>query len=131
MLRGIAVEQGLQSEIKEHDRRPNNQHRPPTKFFSFFSTVKNETNSYTQAQERQSKPKSFIDVFTLIFVILTTIGVFWQACILNNTDHTFKETLAAQKKSSERQLRAYVIFTDAGMVLAPDHSMTANYTVKN
>jgi hypothetical protein len=86
---------------------------------------------------REKKPEKdtahrVIEFITLLFVILTTVGVGIQDLILHSSDETFKDTLLAQKDTNERQLRAYVgirplgidNFGEANQVL---HTVRKNY----
>jgi hypothetical protein len=44
----------------------------------------------------------------LVFVILTTIGIFIQACILHSSDKTFQETATAAREANEINIRPYI-----------------------
>jgi len=100
----------ISGEIEDKRERTPNDNRPPkaANFFSLFSTVKNETNSYNQSGESSNWLKELRDWVTLIFVIATTVGIFIQASILRTTDHTFSAMRTNQVDTNERQQRAYV-----------------------
>ena len=70
-----------------------------------------EIKTRREQEPRDDNTPTWIDYVTLLFVILTTVGIGIQDLILRSSDETFKETLKAQKKSSEQQLRAYVGMT--------------------
>jgi hypothetical protein len=77
---------------------------------AFIHTYRNEQEANRAQEGREDRGKKWREIWTLIFVILTTGGIFYQAHILNNSDTTFKETLISQQETSKRQLRAHVLF---------------------
>jgi hypothetical protein len=64
-----------------------------------------------RSQPDRSKKTNWVDVATLLLVVATTGLLVLQDIILHSSDITFKDTLANQKQSNERQLRAYVGIT--------------------
>jgi hypothetical protein len=67
-----------------------------------------EIQANREQEPRSDTTPKWITYATLLFVFLTTVGVGFQDLILHNSDDTFKNTLIAQKESTETQLRAYV-----------------------
>jgi|SRR6185437_2315918 hypothetical protein len=81
-----------------------------------------QSDTNRKEEGRQNTVEKIIEVATLIFVVLTTIGIFWQATILNQSDHAIQKSAIAAKdaadaakdavrlsdKTAERQLRAYL-----------------------
>lgn len=75
---------------------------------SLIRIYKREQQFNREQEEREDRGRRRREIATLVFVILTTIGIFIQAIILHLSDDTFRETLTNQKETTERQLRAYV-----------------------
>jgi hypothetical protein len=100
---------------KHKNRNKNHGPSPEQKGYSTSEAIialKDELVDEAKAnREQENRPDAAhkrIEIATLVFVILTTIGVFIQALVLHSSDVTFKNTLDLQRVSSERQLRAYV-----------------------
>src|ERR1700737_2020816 len=88
-----------------------------------------QSNTNRKEEGRQNTVEKIIEVATLIFVVLTTIGIFWQAAILNESDHAIQKSAVAAKdaayaakkavelsdKTAERQLRAYLHVTHGSL----------------
>jgi hypothetical protein len=56
---------------------------------------RNEQQVNREQHDREDRRRKFLEIATLVFVVLTTIGVFIQAYILNRSDHAFQETARA------------------------------------
>jgi hypothetical protein len=94
---------------KEHGPRP--EHKGYSTSEAILALKDNLVEEIQASREQGPSPEStpkWITYATLLFVFLTTVGVGIQDLILHSSDDTFKDTLVAQKKSSEQQLRAYV-----------------------
>jgi|SRR5882724_1973752 len=87
-----------------------------------------ESDTHRKEEGRQNTVEKKIEIATLAFVVLTTIGIFWQATILNESDHAIQKSAVAAKdaadaaskavalsdKTAERQLRAYLYVSHEG-----------------
>jgi very-short-patch-repair endonuclease len=68
-------------------------------------TLKNalieESKSDRQDSGREATVEKRIEIATLIFVIFTTAGIFWQAAILNESDHAIQKSAIAAKDAAD------------------------------
>jgi hypothetical protein len=103
------------NEGKKHQRA--GRHEAPSEENKNYSTseaiislrdeLKDQAETNRNQSNRKHKP-SKLEIGTFALVVITTALLFVQDAILYNSDTTFKDTLANQKQSNERQLRAYV-----------------------
>jgi hypothetical protein len=99
-------------------------------------TIAEDGYANREQDERQERGKKWREISTLIFIILTTGGVFIQAYVLHTTDEAMQAAARAAKDSAvaakaavelsdrtaERQLRAYV-----GITLPEDGPATSSF----
>ena len=130
-----AVQEETDSTKEGKECQPNDQSSP---IAAQIQTFNDAYKTESQQANRREQTKRVIDVVTIVLLIATTsfTGLSWcafrdQLHVFEKSDATLKETLDAQKKSSERQLRAYVIFVDAITQLKSGSPIIATYTIKN
>jgi hypothetical protein len=107
----------MPSHPPEKERQHARNQRGPTQEQKGYSTSEAvialkdaliKENTANRERQPSDKKPGWIEISTLILVIVTTGLLVVQDVILHNSDVTFRETLEAQRLSSERQLRAYV-----------------------
>jgi hypothetical protein len=107
----------------------HNERRIAREIAALSHSISEEERTSRDAQERQDNGKKFREYLTLLFIILTTIGVFIQAFVFKGQLHEMekaygpieKSAIAAKEaadaardavkqseKTAERQLRAYI-----------------------
>jgi len=64
-------------------------------------TVANNSDAERRQERREDIGNKLLQIVTLFFVILTTIGIFYQASILNKTDIAVHDSAAAAKDAAE------------------------------
>jgi hypothetical protein len=68
---------------------------------AFIHAYHNEQEANRQQEGREDRGKRRRDIATLVFVILTTIGIFGQAWILHNSDDAIQKSATAAKDSAD------------------------------
>jgi hypothetical protein len=84
------------SRPSEKDEEP-----PKTWISALIDAYKNEQKTNRSQEEREDTSKKRREIWTLVFIILTTVGVFVQACILRNTDEAMHESATAALKAAK------------------------------
>jgi hypothetical protein len=73
-----------------------------------YDALIKEENTNRKEKSRQDKSSKYMQIVTLVFVILTTVGVFIQAGILHNSDIAFQDTAIAARAANEIAIRPYI-----------------------
>lgn len=86
---------GAEQPNGQENNRPGGQNVQPSSpdFSDLVNTYANEQKSNRDQKHLEYRKNLFISLLTLFFVILTTIGVFIQAFILNYTDKTMDKQI--------------------------------------
>jgi hypothetical protein len=96
------------------------------------NTIADQADANRRQERRENKGNTYISIATLVFVILTTAGIFYQASILNSSDRAMQASaratqdaaVAAQDsanvakdslKTLRAQLRAYISIGEGGI----------------
>jgi hypothetical protein len=64
-------------------------------------TIASNSDADRKQERREDRGNKALQVATLVFVILTTAGIFYQASILNKTDSAAHESAAAAKDAAD------------------------------
>lgn len=64
-------------------------------------TYRNEQKANRAQEDRENQSKKWREIWTLFFVILTTGGIFYQACILHSSDVAIQKSANAAKDAAD------------------------------
>jgi hypothetical protein len=73
---------------------------------AFINAYRNEKKTDREQDRREYRGNRSIEIWTLIFVICTTVGIFIQACILNSSDRAMHEFAQASVTSGNAAQKA-------------------------
>src|ERR1700719_3225230 len=82
-------------------RTQQEENRIAEAILSLKYTVADNSDADRQQERREDIGNKLLQVATLFFVILTTVGIFYQASILNKTDAAVHESAAAAKDAAD------------------------------
>jgi hypothetical protein len=68
--------------------------------FALRNTIADEAYANRRQESGENKSNTYISIATLVFVILTTTGIFYQALILHNTDVAAHDSATAAKDAA-------------------------------
>jgi hypothetical protein len=85
------------------------QQGPVARFSAFIDTYREEQKSNREQEASEDAGRKQREWATLIFVILTTIGIFYQAWIFNSTDQAAHETAGAAISAVETAKKAMIL----------------------
>jgi hypothetical protein len=86
---------------KHHWPRRNKIQKGVIGISAFIHAYRDEQKTNRKQDEREDRAKRFIEIATLLFVVLTTVGIFWQARILNSSDEAIHESANAAKDAAK------------------------------
>jgi hypothetical protein len=68
---------------------------------AFIHAYRDEQRTNRKQDASEDRVSRYIEIATLIFVILTTAGIFYQACILNSSDEAIHKSANAAKDAAD------------------------------
>jgi hypothetical protein len=94
-------------------------------------TIGKKADSSREQSHTDDRVNTRLQIATLVFVILTTIGIFIQACILYGSDKTFQETAISAREANEINIRPYIKINFLPETFTFTPNVAIKFTIEN
>jgi hypothetical protein len=120
------------SSRKPQGPRYSRKNRPISGIVAFINAYRKEQEANRKQEGREHIGRRWREWTTLIFVILTTFGIFYQASILNSSDRAIHASVdAAVRASTINRAWLFVTYDTPQAPLVTGNSVSIHFTIIN